>query len=103
MLPATTQLLLLLASFAAYWAFTTRNRSNSNLWKIPAPKSTSWLKVNPIGAWTFHQMLMDEYSSVVRLDNKMGVSALSFVYVFDSLKLGMTGASTVYIRPKDHA
>ncbi|KAK7466378.1 hypothetical protein VKT23_005102 [Stygiomarasmius scandens] len=86
MLSTTTQLILVIGGFVAYWRFSTRNRRNSNLWNIPAPKSSSWLKghltelFNPVKAGAFHQMLLDEYGSIVRLDNKMGEHQL---YSFD--------------------
>ncbi|KAK7466377.1 hypothetical protein VKT23_005101 [Stygiomarasmius scandens] len=86
MLSTTTQLVLVIGGFVAYWRLSARNRRNSNLWNIPAPKSTSWLKghlkelFNPIESGAFQQMLLDEYGSIVRLDNKMGEHQL---YTFD--------------------
>ncbi|THU97768.1 cytochrome P450 [Dendrothele bispora CBS 962.96] len=68
------------------WGLSVRKRRKSNLWKLPAPKSTSWLKghlkelFDPTRAGEFHQMLMEQYGPNVRLGSKMGEHQL---YTFD--------------------
>ncbi|THV06349.1 cytochrome P450 [Dendrothele bispora CBS 962.96] len=47
MISATTQLLTLFVAVGVLWGLSMRKRSKSNLWKLPGPKSTSWLKGAP--------------------------------------------------------
>ncbi|THU97767.1 cytochrome P450 [Dendrothele bispora CBS 962.96] len=86
MISATTQFLTVLVAVGVLWGLSVRKRRKSNLWKLPAPKSPSWLTgnlkelFNPARAGEFHQMLMEQYGPNVRLGSKMGEHQL---YTFD--------------------
>ncbi|THU90950.1 cytochrome P450 [Dendrothele bispora CBS 962.96] len=86
MISSTAQYLSVVVAFVFLWYFSARKQLKSNLGNVPGPKPSSWLKghlkelLDPHEATGFHQMLLDQYGPVVRLNSKMGERQL---YTFD--------------------
>ncbi|THU97769.1 cytochrome P450 [Dendrothele bispora CBS 962.96] len=86
MISSTAQYLPVVVAFIVLWYLSARKQLKSNLANVPGPKPSSWLKghlkelLDPHEATGFHQMLLDQYGPVVRLNSKMGEHQL---YTFD--------------------